>query len=129
MPIDLRWADESHSILIQMPIGKWTWEDFYTANNSITDRFNESAAKVDVIMDWSQTQHWPLNTIVHGRNLLKNAHPKQDITVFVGMNMVLSGMFKTFMQLNDAALKDMTILVANNVDDGLVLLAKHRQSA
>ncbi len=129
MSVDIRWADDNHTAMIQLPHDKWTWEDFYSSTDEAFAMLEAGNGKVDVIIDWSQTRNWPLNTTVHGRKLLSRQHPKQGTVIFVGMNAVLSGIFKVFMQMNAAALKDRPILTAKNVDDALILLQQHRQSA
>jgi hypothetical protein len=129
MPVDVRWLDDSRTTLIQLPHDNWTWEEFYETTDEAFAMLEESNGKVDVIIDWSQTQNWPLNTTVHGRKLLSRQHPKQGIMVFAGMNAVLSGIFSVFMQMNRAALKDRTVLTAKTVDAALLLLGERRQSA
>jgi hypothetical protein len=126
MPIDIRWADEAQSAIIIQPNGKWSWEDFY---NSTTDAFGllDSAGgshTIHTILDWTHTATWPMNTMVHGKNLLNRQHSRQGAFVFTGMNAILNGLFQVFMRLNGKALQETTVLTAKTVDEALTKLAE-----
>lgn len=130
MPINNFWADESHSAIVIQPIGKWSWEDFY---NSTAESFSlldsaDGSHKIHTILDWSKTAAWPMNTMVHGKNLLTHTNPRQGAFVFTGMNAVLSGLYQVFLQLNGKALEHTTLLTAKTVDEALAKLAELPQT-
>lgn len=126
MPIDIFWADDTQSAIVIQPSGRWSWEDFYNtaeAGFSLFDTANGNY-KIHTILDWSKTAAWPMNTMVHGRNLLNRQHPRQGAFVFTGMNAVLNGLYQVFLQLNAKALQHTTLLTAKTVDEALEKLAE-----
>ena len=130
MPIDISWADETQTAIVIRPSGKWSWEDFYesTAESfSLLDSASGSY-KIHTILDWSKTATWPMNTLVHGKNLLTHQNPRQGAFVFTGMNAVLNGLYQVFLQLNAKALQNTTLLTARTVEEAQAKLASLPQT-
>jgi hypothetical protein len=130
MPIDIRWADDAQSAIVIQPSGKWSWEDFYSSTDESFGLLDQvdGDRKIHTILDWSKTANWPMNTLVHGKNLLTHQHPRQGAFVFTGMNAVLNGLYQIFLQLNAKALTDVRLLTARNIDEALAKLAELPQT-
>lgn len=91
MAIETQWLNRQQSAVLITFDGRWTWEIFYQAIEQAMSLFDTLTQPVPLIIDLTNSEAMPNNSIAHIRNAQGIKHEQMEKVIFVGMS--------TFMQM------------------------------
>jgi hypothetical protein len=86
MPIEVNWFNEQKTAVLMNFEGQWTWEPFYAAIDEAFALFGTISHKAALIIDLSNSEGLPKNSIANIRNAQGMHHPQRECIIFVGMS-------------------------------------------
>src|SRR5262245_51796 len=96
MPVNIYWDNEEKTIVRMEYVGRWTWEELFTATTQSHTMLDEVAHKVDFIHVWLQSDGMPPSVLVHAKNLIEKRHPNVGVVVLVWSNTLIKAMWTAF---------------------------------
>ncbi len=102
MPIQVKWLDEEHKIILNKYTGKWDWTELFNAIEQSASLMDTVDHKVAVILDMSATNHVPtlnlgaMQKIVGART---SHHPNMTHFYMVGIKVYVRAMTDIFSRL------------------------------
>ncbi|MBC8171272.1 MAG: hypothetical protein H7X77_06355 [Anaerolineae bacterium] len=97
MGIQLKWTDETKTVILQTFEGKWTWEDFYKVNQQAFAMIHTVSHKVDIFSDFRTSGPLPVGgAITHARNALKEMPDNWGMLVIINDGVLINVMVSAF---------------------------------
>ncbi len=86
MGIEVRWDDSERTLIRIDLLGRWTWDEFYTALDGIKPMVMSVSSTVHMIAVLENPFHVPANPLFHINNFLRSAPANLGVTYIVGAN-------------------------------------------
>ncbi len=99
MTVEVRWYDDSQTILHYAYIGNYTWEEVYAAVEAGYKLAESVQHPVGSIIDMTAAGPVPKGALTHGRQLNKRVHANVIVQVTVGTGTFIRTMAETFNKL------------------------------
>lgn len=86
MGINVSWLDETKQVIVRDFAGKWTWAEFYIAQEQVNVMLRSVDYTVHQMFDFSASASLPPNTLTHLRNSGRNMPPNSGKSVVITHN-------------------------------------------
>lgn len=88
MPISVKWDNDDKTIVVLRHMGRWTWEEYYSAVQQSTYLIDEVAHQVDMISHFADPDALmpPAGSFFHWQKTLTEAPPNLGIIIMVPGN-------------------------------------------
>ena len=127
MPIKVEWANPQHTVIHYNIMGNWTWDDFDSANTTLTNMIETIDHKVDIICDLSSSTALPPRILSNvGRKLRQKSSPKVSHIITVGISSLLRTLTDVLRTLYPAATAN--IIHAHTLDHAYRLIGTPDQT-
>lgn len=84
MPISLEWSSTDKTILIMTYTTPWTWQEFETAYNKLSEKLNSLTNRCDLIIDIQRGGLPPQGAMLRFKKVAELKHPCAGEVIFVG---------------------------------------------
>ncbi len=127
MGIKVVWANDGHTIILEMFEPAWTWEEFIAVSDTEKAMMDTVDHPVDIIADARHTV-LPMGALVNMRRILETSashnHPNGGMYVIVGANRLL----RTFVDIYQRTFSNhgAAIFLAETLEEAYDLIAKKR---
>lgn len=98
MPIQ-RFQDNANTIRSVFQ-GNWTWDEFYEDQAAVLEFLDQAETTANMIVDLRESSALPSGALGHLKNIKTSKHPKLDVTILVGANMMMQIMGKMMRTLS-----------------------------
>lgn len=115
MAFEIAWLDEKKMAIIYSFGAEWNWSEFVEKDKIADEMMSSVNHKVDIIVDFTLTTHFPANALSKFRQLIRDSHPNRGRIILVGTLMLFKTMAGDFLRLIPPMSKD--ILVVNTLDE------------
>lgn len=95
MTIQVRWVDETSTVVLFEVLGQWTWDDLNTSMQEMYTMQATVGHAIHCIIDMQAYNKIPLNALVFGRRKM-NQPMLNGMVVFVGASSSLKTVFDIF---------------------------------
>ena len=98
MPINVRWLDDTKTIIVLEYVGAWTWDELFRARSAAAEMRGSWDAPLPSIQDLTRGQFLP-------KDIFANAHrvsatmPENSFIVLVGANTLARAVLETLRRL------------------------------
>ncbi len=119
MPINVRWLDDTKTIIVLEYVGAWTWDELFKARTTAAERRGSWDAPLPSIQDLTRGQFLP-------KDIFSNAHrvtatmPENSFIVLVGANALARAVLETLRRLGRG--RQQKYHIAATVDDAAALI-------
>jgi hypothetical protein len=130
MPIQYRWYNDAHTVMVLEYDRYWTWEELYAAQDETNALVEQRGQPVTIIQDWRKSPDLPLNAIAHARNLVRRMHPNVKTTVYVGMSALVTTLWNTVVRMNVGMVRGRQFILVKTMDEAEAIVEqKLRETA
>ncbi len=84
MPIAVEWLDSANNILLISYTGRWTWDDFYDADETMRREIDAVNGTAHLIIDVSKNVWYPPDMAENADIVLSTLDPRLGVIVLVG---------------------------------------------
>jgi hypothetical protein len=122
------WDNPEQTILRYDIEGQWSWDELNRASDEIYAHMDGAAENyIGAIIYFIGKVHVPSNALVRVQNNNNRNHEKAGLTVMVGANFLIRGLFSTFASAYRLSGRDIHFEYANTLEDARQLIAQHRE--
>lgn len=107
MSVHASWYTDDQTIIHIQFMGKWQWADFHTAFNQSRSLVSQVDHPVDILMDFTQSEHIPNGAIGEVRRAAHDVHPNRRFVMVVGVSKMLDMLFRIVKQIYPSATQKM----------------------
>lgn len=79
--------------------GNWTWDEFYEDQTAVLEFLDKAETKANMIIDLRESGSLPSGALGHLKNIKTSTHPKINLTILLGTNMLMQIMAKMMRRL------------------------------
>jgi hypothetical protein len=123
MTVNVSWDDDDETIARMDFIGEWTWDEVHQAARQMRAMVDEIDYDFNFIIDVSQGIGAPSPFLSQLRTVARNGHPRQGMTVLVGLSDAIQIFWKIFVQLYARIIREDRFAYANTVEEARVRIA------
>lgn len=128
MPVQVEWLDEEHTILLTTFIGRWMWEEVWTAHIQGREMVSGLDYRVDSIFDLTPSHPFPPpGSLVQLRRIAETKMQAKGITVIVKPSRVVRAITKVFWLFYPASAEKYPFEFAMTVAEAEAVLTRHRE--
>lgn len=94
MGVSAYWLDDNLKDIVQYDFeGPWTWEDLYPVLDKALEMEKEQPHRVDVILNFTNSNVIPSNALVHVKNIIDKQPDNIGLSIFVTSNRFFTVMY------------------------------------
>ena len=127
MPIQISWDNPQKTASLWQFEGRWTWADFYDAQQQHRALIQGRDDQIDVIADLSNSPSLPANAFSRYKNARVNTGTHLGIIVLVGANLFVRSMVSVFARLNPVLGQE--FFFADSIEEARQILYGDEQAA
>ena len=127
MPVTLHTYTDDKTILIYTCTGDWTWVEFGAVDTSVWQQFHQSATRIDLIIDLSQSGKIPsgIEDVLHRVGQRQTSY-QHALGLFVDAPLSLQIMVRAFKRMYPARKRD--YLFADKLETAIAIIQQDRQN-
>lgn len=122
MPIQVEWKNETKTTIGLVLSGRWTLEEFYTANQQANNMVEQVPHMVHVILDVHNSKTMPEGFMNAITNVARKAPANMGILVMVGINSFARTFIRFYRKLYPLKPGQRVIQYAANEDEALAII-------
>jgi hypothetical protein len=126
MPIQVKWDDESKTIIHVSVDGDWTWEEFYQSFDQGKTLLESVNHKVDFVVHMENAKTMPLGALNHGRKIMTMDHPNRGLTVYTGETGLMKALIQIGRRMEPEAVAKYDHTFAVTDDDARKIIGERR---
>ncbi|MBC7814773.1 MAG: STAS/SEC14 domain-containing protein [Burkholderiales bacterium] len=110
--IEVDWDNDEHTIIREMFIGRWTWNEFYEVARDVPPMMTATPHTVHILADFRQSGPLPIGpAIIHARNTVQHLPDNWGIMVIVTPSMFIRTMVDVFRRMFPGRVAEKTFAV------------------
>lgn len=123
MTVNVYWDDDDETIARMDILDVWTWEEVHQGAAQIRAMVDEIDYDFDFIIDVSQGIGAPSPFLSELRSVAREGHPRQGMTVLVGLSDAILIFWKIFVQLYARLIREDRFAYARTAEYARELIA------
>jgi hypothetical protein len=84
MPILIEWDNEPQHIILASYSGRWTWDEFFSADSSMRQMIDQANGQTHLIIDVTKNIWFPPDIAEHSDRIVSALDPRLGMIVLVG---------------------------------------------
>jgi hypothetical protein len=97
MSIQVDWADETKTVILETFQGNWTWEEFYAISQQAFNMIRSVNHMVHIFSDFRASGSLPVGgAITHAGNVLSDMPANWGLLVIINQNLLINIMVSVF---------------------------------
>ncbi len=122
MPIQVEWKNETQTTITFVLSGRWTLEEFYTANQRANQMVEQVFHTVHIILDVQDSKTMPDGFMNAISNVSRKAPANMGILVMVGINSFARTFIKIYRKVYPRKPGERVIQYAGNEDEAQAII-------
>lgn len=107
MSVHSSWYTNDQTIIHIQFMNRWQWTDFHQAFSQSRHLVSQVDHPVDILMDFTLSEHIPNGAISEVRRAAHDVHPNRRFVMVIGMSKMLDMLFRIVKQIYPSATEKM----------------------
>jgi hypothetical protein len=127
MPVTTRWDNPEKTVIRMDFVGKWTWDEFYAANDQLMHLFASVPHTVDILIDNTRNEVLlPEGTMARARKVFGDAPPNRGFMIIARVNALVRMFFPLYQKIYGAQTGMPEIIFVATLDEARTYIHQRR---